>query len=129
MDAVRISDGEMLMLKSISRTKFPYEVEIATMFSSEPLKSDPKNHCIPIFEVLDVPNNEDKQILVMPLLRAYDSPRFQSVGEAMEFIRQMFEVRLSRIVCITHELIRCNFRRVCSSFMSSMSPIGMRGSA
>ena len=83
----------MVLLKRISRETHPSELEIATMFSSEPLRSHPKNHCIPILEVLDVVGRNDRHILVMPLLHDYISPRFETVGEAVEFFRQIFEVR------------------------------------
>ena len=82
----------MVQLKHISRRQHPYEVEIATMFSSDPHKSHLKNHCVPIFEVLADPNDDDSFMLVMPLLRAFDNPRFLTVGEAIEFFRQIFEV-------------------------------------
>ena len=94
MDAVRIADGEMVALKRVSRKIHPYEREIATMFSTEPLKSDPRNHCVPIFEVLDVPETDDF-LLVMPMLRAFNNPPFKAVGEAVEFFRQLFEVCLA----------------------------------
>ena len=82
----------MVLLKQISRRTHPHELEIATMFSSEPHKSHPKNRCVPIYEVLDVPDDEDASILVMPLLRPLDNPRFITVGEAVECFRQLFEV-------------------------------------
>jgi len=63
----------------------------AIFFSTEPYASHPRNHCIPIYEVLDLPEDSQRCILVMPLLRAYNDPRFKSVGEAVEFFRQIFE--------------------------------------
>jgi len=91
LDAVRISTKEKVALKRISRSVHPYEIEIGQYFSAEPLASHPKNHCIPLYDVLDVPNEDDTVILVMPLLRRFDSPRFNTVGEAVEFFRQVFE--------------------------------------
>ncbi|KAH8091415.1 kinase-like domain-containing protein [Cristinia sonorae] len=91
MDAVRISDGEMVAFKLISRDVHPYEVEISEFLNSEPLRSDPKNHCVPIIEVLEVPEQPNSFILVMPFLRFFDSPPFQTVGEVLEFLRQLFE--------------------------------------
>jgi len=91
IDATRLSDGTTVSLKKVSLSRHPYEVEIGRFFSSEPLASDPRNHCVPIYDVLNVPDDDDICILVMPLLRANDSPRFQTVGEAVEFFRQLFE--------------------------------------
>ena len=93
LDAIRNSDGESVTLKRINRNIHPFEVEIATMLSAEPLRSHPSNHCVPILEVLDVPNQEGLQIIVMPLLRAFNDPAFVTVGESVEFFRQLFEVR------------------------------------
>lgn len=84
----------MIMLKKVSTIKHPCEVDIATFFSSEPVASEPDNHCIPLYEVLEVPNEKGLVILVMPFLRYHDMPRFKSIGEVMEFFRQIFEVSL-----------------------------------
>ena len=65
--------------------------------SSEPLSSDPRNHCAKLLEVLDPPNQlaeRRTQILVMPWLRPFNSPTFDTVGEVVDCIRQLFEVTL-----------------------------------
>lgn len=95
LDARRISDGEFLMLKKIQKSVHPYEAEIGLFFSQEPLASHPMNHCIPIFDVLVPPDDPDIQILVMPLLRKNGEPSIATIGEMMEFLRQLFEVRHS----------------------------------
>ncbi|KAJ3001037.1 hypothetical protein NUW54_g6694 [Trametes sanguinea] len=46
------------------------------MLSTGRLADDPKNHCVPILEVLDVPDDPDTQLLGMPLLHAVHQPRF-----------------------------------------------------
>ncbi|KAJ3002778.1 hypothetical protein NUW54_g5662 [Trametes sanguinea] len=91
MDGVRLSDGTVVMLKMVKRSLHPYEVEIAQMFSIEPLASNPHNHCVPVYEVLESPTNSDTVFLVMPFLRAYNDPRFDTVGEAMACIKQLLE--------------------------------------
>ncbi|KAH8107741.1 hypothetical protein BXZ70DRAFT_884754 [Cristinia sonorae] len=91
MDGTRISDGEMVLFKKILRSKHPYEVEISQMFSREPLRSHPRNHCVPILEVMDSPHEPGVTLIVLPLLRAYDSPAFETLGEAVEFFHQIFE--------------------------------------
>jgi hypothetical protein len=40
-----------------------------------------------------VADDDEKIILVMPLLREYYDPRFDTVGEVIEFFQQVFEVR------------------------------------
>ncbi|CAL1706278.1 unnamed protein product [Somion occarium] len=91
LDATRISDGEVVILKKVFRQRNPYEIDMNRYFSSEPLKSHPRNHCIQIYDVLAVPDDEDIFIMVMPLLRPCDDPRFETIGEVMEFLRQVFE--------------------------------------
>ncbi|KZT63088.1 hypothetical protein DAEQUDRAFT_815840 [Daedalea quercina L-15889] len=91
LDATRISDGEPVILKRILTTEHPYEVEIARFLSSEPLASDSRNHCVRLYDVLDVPNEDNTVILVLPLLRRYDSPPFELVSEALDLFNQLFE--------------------------------------
>ncbi|KAJ7255053.1 hypothetical protein B0H12DRAFT_1050260 [Mycena haematopus] len=91
MDAQRISDGRLVMLKAISKQIHPYEVEIGRLLSSPPHAMDPRNHCIPIFDVLQDPYDADKQIIVMPFLVRFSRPKFDTVGEVIECFRQIFE--------------------------------------
>ena len=71
----------------------PYEAEIGTSLSTKPLTSDLRNHCVPILDVLTVPDTADMVIHVMPLLKPYGNPPFETYEEAVEFFRQAFEVR------------------------------------
>jgi hypothetical protein len=107
LDATRIADGRFVYLKIISKSVHPFEADIGLFFSSGTLGPDPRNHCVPIYEVLQLPDDDDRIILVMPLLRDYFDPRFDTVGEVVEFFRQMFEVRETSIclrgilICLT----------------------------
>jgi serine/threonine protein kinase len=58
---------------------------------SEQLALHPKNHCVPFLEVLLPPNDEDRQLIVMPLLLPFTQPPFDTFGEVMECFRQLFE--------------------------------------
>ncbi|KZT29119.1 hypothetical protein NEOLEDRAFT_1128691 [Neolentinus lepideus HHB14362 ss-1] len=91
MDAVRISDGVIVALKRISNVYEPEEREFGVLFSSEPFRDDPQNHCVPIYEVLDVPADDEIQIIVMPFLRIWDDPPFDTFGEVVSFIQQSVE--------------------------------------
>ncbi|KAF8506373.1 hypothetical protein JB92DRAFT_3122141 [Gautieria morchelliformis] len=91
MDATRMSDGETVTLKRIVKYENSDEVGIAKFFSSEPLASDPKNHCVPLLDVLEVPEYEGMVLLVMPILRPFNRPKIWTFGEAVEFFRQVFE--------------------------------------
>ncbi|KAF8506378.1 kinase-like domain-containing protein [Gautieria morchelliformis] len=91
MDATRMSDGDTVTLKRIVKYENSDEVGIAKFFSSEPLASDPKNHCVPLLDVLEVPEYEGMALLVMPILRPFNRPKIWTFGEAVEFFRQVFE--------------------------------------
>lgn len=89
------------MLKQISVSQHPDEIEVGRLFSSEPHASNPKNRCVPFYDVLRVPDDEDKAILVMPLLYRLENPPFQTIGEVVEFFRQIFEVAMtSFLLCL-----------------------------
>ncbi|KAJ6545128.1 kinase-like domain-containing protein [Mycena sp. CBHHK59/15] len=89
MDATVSSDGSFVMMKKVKSPSA--ELDIAVWFSAEPRRSDPANHCVPIYSVLSDPNEPDWAIIVMPLLRRFDKPRFDTIGEAVGFFTQIFE--------------------------------------
>ncbi|KAI0786605.1 hypothetical protein C8Q75DRAFT_892903 [Abortiporus biennis] len=89
--ATRLKDGEIVMLKRFSQERHRDELEITNFFSTEPFSSHPKNHCVQLYDVLRPPDDPDKIILVLPLLRNYINPTFQMFGEAVECFRQLFE--------------------------------------
>ena len=93
MDATRISDGEIVMMKRIVDTKQYDELAIAKFFSSKPLASNPKNHCIPLLDALEVPDYKGVVLLVMPILHPFKHPKICMYGEAVKFFWQAFEVR------------------------------------
>ncbi|KAI0062806.1 hypothetical protein BV25DRAFT_1915928 [Artomyces pyxidatus] len=91
MDATRTSDGSYVILKRVPSRSDNKEMEVARFLTSEPLASDPHNHCVPTLEVLKIPDETDAYILVTPLLRPFDDPPFETYGEAMAFFGQIFE--------------------------------------
>ena len=88
MDATRISDGKPVMLKRLLREEGPYE--ISRLFSTEPLFTNPRNHCVQLLNVIELPN--DPPIMVHPLLRPFYDPPFQTYGEFVTFFAQICEV-------------------------------------
>ena len=92
MDGIRLSDGRMVVLERIPKSIHPQEVEITKYFSSEPLAADPRNHCVPFYDVLEVPTDEDLNIMVIPHLQDFTEPRCLTIGEGIEFCKQIFEV-------------------------------------
>ncbi|KAJ6538807.1 kinase-like domain-containing protein [Mycena vulgaris] len=91
IDARRIRDGMDVCLKTIELDTHGLEHGIGMFFCSDVLANDPRNHCVPILERLQVPDDANNIIIVMPLLREYSQPRFDTFGEAVDFFSQIFE--------------------------------------
>ena len=94
MDTVRKEDGRPVMLKKVLPEEGPYELSITELFSSPGLRGDPKNHCVPLLELIDLSqtNPDGRKLMVMPLLRPFKNPRFQTYGEFVAFFMQISEV-------------------------------------
>ena len=122
IDARRISDGAIVAIKHISKSLHPYEIELTRMWSTEPLASDPRNHCAPVYDVLHSPLDEDIAFVVLPFLSLYDKPRFRTFGEAVECFRQMIEVTF---IAILRFNMAYHIYRAYSLFMNTMSLIGL----
>lgn len=89
IDAQRLSDGRTVYLKHTSKDS--PEVEIGQYFSSDELRNDPRNHCLPVLEVLKNDDDPEHVILVIPWLRRIDSPEPASVRECVDFVQQTLE--------------------------------------
>ncbi len=95
MDA-KCADGSTVILKRVRNSEHPMEVEITQYLSSF---ADKKNHSPQLKDVLIVPNDDDLRILVFPLLRRFDDPEFDTIGEAVDFFCQIFEVWKPSFIC------------------------------
>ena len=62
------------------------------LFSSNRRQQDAHNHCVPLLDIFDDDEDEDACFIVMPLLRIYNSPGFDSVDEILDFVRQTLQV-------------------------------------
>ncbi|KAK0207433.1 hypothetical protein IW262DRAFT_1282108 [Armillaria fumosa] len=100
MDATYTSNGCLLMLKSISKSVHPHEVPISWFLSSQPLASDPKNHCVPIFDVLQSLLNDDMKIIVMPHLYDFNETPFDTSSELLDCFHQIFEMGFMFVDCM-----------------------------
>jgi hypothetical protein len=92
MDATRNLDGKQVMLKSIPARRGQQELEIARRLSSPNLRREPRNHCVPLLDTLDLPGIYDQKLIVMPFLRPFDEPHFRTYGEFVAFFTQICEV-------------------------------------
>lgn len=57
------------------------------------MDADPTNHCVRLLDHFPVPNEANLHILVTPLLKSYDKPHFETIGECVAFFEQVFDVR------------------------------------
>jgi serine/threonine protein kinase len=89
LDAERISDGKAVMIKHAATAS--QEVDIGLYFSSESIRSDPENHCVPILDTFPDPRTDDRVFLVMPLLREWNKPPFHTVAEILDGFEQILQ--------------------------------------
>lgn len=92
MDATRIRDRKQVMLKKVLPEEGPHELSIIRYFSSNELRDDSRNHCVPLLELIDTVDTKlDKKLMVMPFLRPFNHPHFQTFGEFVAFFMQICE--------------------------------------
>jgi hypothetical protein len=97
MDATRIIDRQQVMLKKVLPEEGPHELSITQYFSSPELRGDPRNHCVQLLDLIDTTDVKfDKRLMVMPFLRPFNHPRFQTFGEFVAFFTQICEVGLGK---------------------------------
>lgn len=115
IDAVQLSSGKTVFLKAVDKSSA--ETCIASYLSSEELRDDPRNHCVPILDSFEDEMEPNTEFIVM--LRKFDSPCFGTVIEVFNFVRQLLEVSIYsiRLIYLTTS------RQFCSS-MRRMSLIG-----
>ncbi|KAA1476401.1 kinase-like protein [Dentipellis sp. KUC8613] len=91
IDAVRISDGRHVCLKRIPcRAEDSTEVAITQFLSQDEQRKNPRNHAIPLLDLIRAP---DHCFMVLPFCRNLISstPPFETVGEAFDLVEQALE--------------------------------------
>lgn len=68
------------------------EGQVTFMLNSPEIRHDPRNHTVPIVDVIHVPDDEDHLILVFPFLRIFDEIPFHCLDEFVEAVRQLLQV-------------------------------------
>ena len=68
------------------------------MLGTPPLSEDPNNHSVPVLDTFEDETNAGVSYIVMPLLRNFDSPPFESVEDVLEFSEQVLEVSMSMLM-------------------------------
>jgi hypothetical protein len=79
------------MLKRLFPEEGKEELENIRHFSSAEVVHDPRNHCVPLLDVIEI-SNSDQKLIVMPFLRPFNSPKFETYGEFLAFFIQICEV-------------------------------------
>ncbi|KAG5716955.1 hypothetical protein E4T56_gene8244, partial [Termitomyces sp. T112] len=90
IDAVR-RDGTYVALKEVDRTKdiACNELAVGKLFTSPELLASSGNRCVPILDVIPPKEGSNYTIIVMPLLYPVNTAPFETIGEVMEFFRQI----------------------------------------
>ncbi|KAI9069047.1 hypothetical protein FKP32DRAFT_1608574 [Trametes sanguinea] len=89
MDATRLSDGELVAIKSFHPGyNSEEELQLAQFFT---IMDDPENHCVSTHEILPDPHDPEVALMVMPFLRPCDDPDFGTVGDVIDFVGQTLE--------------------------------------
>ncbi|KAA1476402.1 kinase-like protein [Dentipellis sp. KUC8613] len=91
MDAIRISDGCHVCLKRIPcRAEDSTEVAITQFLSQDEQRKDPRNHAIPLLDLIQAP---DHCFMVLPFCRSlmHHFPLFETVGEVFDMVEQALE--------------------------------------
>lgn len=91
MDAVRLSDNRTVIIKRTQKEK--REGEMAAFFSTSERLGNSRNHCVPVYDCISDTVDPEIEMLVMPLLRSFNDPPFEAVGEVLDFVRQTLEVQ------------------------------------
>ncbi|KAG8990792.1 hypothetical protein FRB94_013099 [Tulasnella sp. JGI-2019a] len=89
LDAIRISDSKPVYLKVVSKSSS--EITITRLLGKGDLSKDPRNHAVPLLDILEDVDDPEHAILVLPLLRRLDSPGLASIREGVALIEQTLE--------------------------------------
>ncbi|KAJ7700228.1 hypothetical protein B0H14DRAFT_3034218 [Mycena olivaceomarginata] len=111
IDATRVSDGSYVVLKRPTEARPCFrcfrEAQLFQKFSSEPLAADPKNHCIRLIDILQVPDDSSTDLIVMPLMWSWEEFPFLTIGEAgLQFLHPQHLARANSIVMDAAPILR-----------------------
>ncbi len=90
LDAVRMKDGVKVVIR-ITHTDTT-ELSMAKRLCSSELLHEPRNHTVPILDVIPIPDDEDKRVfMVMPMLKLFHDPELHCRSEFVDAFRQLLE--------------------------------------
>lgn len=88
IDATRNSDGRLVCIKRVPTSS--EELKIVQLFSQLHLRTDSRNHCVPILDSFADYGNESVSYMVTPFLRPMNNPPFDLVGDVVDFVDQIY---------------------------------------
>lgn len=91
--ATRIHDGKLVYIRRVKTED--KGARIAIMLSSNSLRYDQRNHCVPILDVFPDDYVPSVSYIVMPFLRPFNELPFEHVNEVVDIVDQLLEVCLS----------------------------------
>ena len=93
LDAKDLRTNKLVCIKRVGKKTNELEIGRYLVPESSESLQDPNNHCVPILDAFSDPVHCDISYIVMPLLRPFDEPKFGAIGEVIEFVTQLLEVR------------------------------------
>ncbi|KAI0708801.1 hypothetical protein C8Q72DRAFT_871398 [Fomitopsis betulina] len=84
--ATRMSEGKLVAIRSVQTDGL--EIRIAMFLGTPPLSEDPANHCVRILDTFEDETDPSTSYIVIPFLRRYDDPVFESVEDVVDFGEQ-----------------------------------------
>ncbi|EKM49909.1 uncharacterized protein PHACADRAFT_154561 [Phanerochaete carnosa HHB-10118-sp] len=90
MDATRISDGKLVMIKA-GPTKAE-EFKMILRLSTPELRADPRNPCVPMLDHFVDIHDDQISYIVTPFFRRFDDPPFQTFQEILDCIDALLNV-------------------------------------
>lgn len=113
VDATRIADGKLVYIKQVMTGDA--ESRLTLMLNSH---EDSTNHTVPILDTFVDTTDETISYLVMPFLRLFDEPPFESIGETLDFADKVLEVSIYflvfvdvRVDCVSYRVLRSCIQR------------------
>ncbi|KAK0442780.1 uncharacterized protein EV420DRAFT_1071239 [Desarmillaria tabescens] len=90
LNVVRMKDKTKVVLR-ITRSDTD-ELTIAKRLSEPTLLQDPRNHTVPILDIIPIPSDKEKRVfMVMPMLKDSYSPPFHCLSEFVNTFRQLLD--------------------------------------
>ena len=96
MDAKRESDGLQVAIKWVPHAEHTREeLNVMRFLSSDPLRSNPQNHCNPLLDAFSHPEDPNGIFIITPWLAGFVYVPILSVAEVIEMMMQLLEVRFN----------------------------------